>query len=452
MSSTQLMASKTSSLCAALEQHSDLKQYKVGMAQSSSPSVVREVIEIQNSSGSLEIASAGSAEFIIPKAGIIRGCHLKISLSGGASDTKAIAWSKAPLASAIVSEVSLRTQSRTLLQIDSYMLAQMIEKSPHRNTYKQLMGCGYNDTTATNKPAGIESDLLLLRSDTWDTTLTDRTLDVYLPVLLSPFQNRLNCALDSAFTETMSIVVKTRPLVKYCDRTSSGGTNFDKIKISCVFDCLALGASVRDKVVKSNYVAGKSAQMLFERHNLIAKSETKTPPAKVALTPIDMTINSTDLARSLTFIAVPAANEATPAAKYSNEHHEISRVVLSASGRVLCDYTRESSILMNLGTNTTQAFAPEPSLKTANGVTVDAASVFTTSPETNAFTIKFCMDGDDSSRFTGALALSGCSSVSAKVYVKSRTNAQYRIQCYSTASAVYSVASNSGSVQGSLSI
>jgi len=453
MADTANQASKTSSLCAALAKHSTTHKYAVGMSASDHPGVFREMIEIRSSTPTV-IASASTAEFVLPKSGILRSAWLRVRIKGiVVADNVAVSWSK-NIAAAIIANISFRTNSRELLSIDTAMMQQLIERSVNKQLYKKLQGVGYDQAATYNTVATTTaSDALGLRTASRVLALkaVDFPVEVYCPIMLTPFiPGSYANKIDLGFTETCSIQVQTRALPKFC---ATLGTVPTALELTLCCDIQALSATVRDQVVKQNYKMGSSAQMLWERHSLIAKSLLTAPADadKIQRVPVSMTLTSTDLCRGLTFVAVAASNDDTPAALHTPECPVIERVVFSASGRTLVDQTRESSMFMNLSDKANQAYNPEVSNFNSEGVALTAGSKAAQAPEANAMHVKFC-DSDDASRFSGALALSGLSSQSATVYVRARNDTPFRVHCYSTATAVYSVQSSSGAILSSLSI
>ena len=443
----------TSSLAQAFGQQakSNTTHFMPGM-QAAVPGAYLDTVEIKNSGAALAIASASTAEFTCPRSGIIRSCHLHITLSGAVMDSSSdvLTWSDA-IAQAIVENVSLRSNSREILSMDSYSMAQATQRSIHKDFYHSKAGRGYNDSIAYSAATALTSDALGLRAGTTDSSW-DNKVHLFLPVLLSPFKPApYSNKLDTSFCERLQLQVRTRPVAQWCSKAASAVIP-TSIEIAAVFSVACLENGPKESVTKATYLPGKSTQLLFERSSLIAKTDTKTGVAsKISVVEATMRLNSTDLCRRLTFVAVPDSNNDSTAI-WKNVAPKIISAKLEASGRVLADTRRVSAQFAALTHNATTQFSQKTGPKNESDTLTVSGTIATDDPESSAMSIQFCEDGHNDSYFSGGLALSGLSSQNVTLQVECRNNSGFKVHCYSDSYLVCTVSSDSGSVQPALSI
>ncbi len=448
MADVAFNSSKTSSLSAAFNKASDNgSKFTTGMKQPESPGAYREVITVR--SGVQPTIDASSiVSFTLPKVGIIKAAWLELRIKGLNATDKTVTWSPM-LAAAIVENISLRTQSRELLSIDSVATCHEIEASPHKLLFKKLMG---DRLSATPKAAAYASDVLGYISTSYDSTYTEPSINVYLPVMLSPLapgrSHYLNC-IDASFAETCSLQVNTRPVAKWCS-VEAGATLPTGLEVRLCLDTVALSPELKSAVVKRNYAPGKSAQMIWNRSNLIGKSAIITPgaAAKIQRVPVTINMSSTDMSRGFIVCCERVSNADAPTTLWTNAQPKVERCVFQASGRTMFDQSRESGMFMGLDSHATDAHDPERRTLASNGLVTGAPAQ---APESNALSVHFA-DGRDASSYQGALALSGLSSQAITAYIRARDNTSFRVLVYSNSVGVVSVVSDSGAILGSLSI
>ena len=152
MADTAHAISRTSSLVQALHsQHVDKESFVLGMKKSTAPSY-RESVSITsnkkfNSDG--DMVSGGEVTMTLPKTGIVDRAFLRIDLTGAGCHThnNYFGWAK-NLACAMVESMTLQTHSRQLAHIDSIRLAELIDKSPHRDAFHQYVGYAWGTSRA----------------------------------------------------------------------------------------------------------------------------------------------------------------------------------------------------------------------------------------------------------------------------------------------------------------
>jgi hypothetical protein len=453
MSDTVIQASLTSSLAQAFNASSDRGQFKTGMQAPSHAGQYRELFTIQSQSA-ITPAAANTVSWVLPKAGVLKSAFLRFRFTGASATAHALVFAD-NMAAAIVESIALSTNSRRLLEIDSNMIVQMVDRNRNKDAYKSLMACNYN-TIGYTQPANAAADILSLRDDSVHASVIDHAIVVYCPIPLSPcLPTAFNDKIQLSFTESLQITARIRPMAKYLS-VATGGTLPTGIECSLLADICCLGADLNAAVVKQNYKAGSASQMLWERHSKIAVSEGKTPTEATKLMQHKFTINlsTTALLRGLTVVPEVVSNEGTAAAKWTSAGAaKVSRVRLSASGRVIFDVDSGSARFLALTRNATAAHSSEKRLTNEQGVAVAAGTgPQLRGPEALSMHVPLCEDIEDTSKFSGGVAMSGLSSQQLEVWCLSRDATPFHVNVYAQEYGCYSVQSNSGAILSSLSI
>jgi hypothetical protein len=279
------------------------------------------------------------------------------------------------------------------------------------------------------------------------------------------------------------------------------GASFSPV---CGFQCLE--PSVYAGTITETYKPGKSAQRLWEKSTIIARSDNQSSVVALAAAgevnrlrfkTVSLTSTSVDLVRSLTIVAVPTLNLGDSAERGRNQFLKITHVKFEGSGRTLVDCSATSATLLGLshhdracalrgsvtdeeGIHTshvngvanfagTFASVDMPALPGgaqaigwANDVdvTTDATAPLTLSsnihtsmtPESNIFNYSFCQDPSDPTYYSQGLSLSGIASQKFTVTVQTRQAVDFTVLVISNAVYVKSISTDSGAILNSFSV
>lgn len=438
MASTILNSAKVSSLTQALfKGKTDDMEFQLGIRQSSVPQA-REYLEI---AADQDAKSTGSnVVFSLPKLGYLKNACLKITMaatdiSAYASD-KGITWAPA-LAASIVESITLRSTSRQILQIDSYRIMELINQSENKDAYQKMAGYHWSYDTNTGShsmPADQTKDLLGLklssRSDTYPGPV------ITLPIMLSCFADS-KCALPLGFCESLSLVVRTRSVARYC---AAANATVPSISMALGLDIAVLEQTAAKKTIDATFPPSRSAQIMLESSQLIGQSTKETPAGSDhTLTNIPINTTVTDLVRSLTFVAYPATNDESTTALFSDKFLKISRVSFRASGRILFDLDADSLSCMNL--------ANRMGSKQLCGLSelLDELS------PNNIVSVQMCQDVTNSSYYSSGMPCAGLSSQQFVVSVLSRSNTPFKVRIYANCVALRTISSDAGVITAALS-
>lgn len=430
MCDTLNSASRISSLVQAFAQGPSENDQYVTKMKTSHPQNAREYLTLtpQNTPS---ITGANSVTFDLAKSGFLRQAMIKISLvglmiNGAYSSTGALGFKFAKMLScAIVSSVSLRTPSRTLLTIPSDRLARLISDSPNAKMLKHLGGWDWDGT-----PVDAAHDTLGLKGRSTGSNPT-----LYLPLNFAPFLNMPHASLCTSFAESLQIVVALRPQSVWCENVgatnaTTGLTNLTGITVELCVDSTCLAHEVYKTTIAETYKPGSSSQILLEDCTLLAESVMITPQAATVTTKSHvLTTSATSVIRSIMCVAVPETN-IDGSAVWVDTYPEVQNVKFYASGREIFNQSRA----------TADIFRAMNGDERSNGT--GAA---------NAHVIDFAMDPTDPSYYSGSCAAAGLSSQRFEINVRTNSLAPYRIRIYSIAYSVKSILADSGSVISSLS-
>lgn len=432
MSDSILASGRVSSLFSALAAGPVKKDdYVLAMAASSVPSA-REYLKLSpDNSASIE---GGEINFVIPKSGFVQQACLSFQLQGmsvtGYSGTKGFNFA-AMLSCAMVERIDLRTNSRVLMSLDSYRLARLINDSPNSKMYKRVGGWDWNEHSMPTDHAG---DLLGFNTRTGSQGPT-----VHLPLLFAPFLGNSSSCLPAAFCETVSLVVKLRPMKFWCIPTANA-TAPTKILAQLSIANQVLEHNFYKQTIAKTFTPGGSAQILFETSNLIAKSALILPGQTIlSEQTCPLTSNCTDLVRSFLVVCVPEshitgkAHGTTTDAVMTSDMHQVFNVKFNASGREIFKLSREVS-------NVFRKLHGGRDVSSYNDIAISSS-----------FMIDFCDDPLNPSNFSGGIPMAGLSSQQWEIGIRSRTNTSYYVHVYACSVGVRSITSDSGSIVLSLS-
>ena len=448
-----MAASRVSALDRVLNQASDISAYKLGMKKGTHGGHFREVLSISSSNASTAITDI-THRFVLPKNGVLSGLMLRLVLKGavgGANAADVFEFANGYLGCRAINEVSLKTNSRTLLTATGQMLEMAIDKSPHKAHYQVLAGHGYAGNTTYGgsiNGAAVSADKHGFLAGNRGAGYTASEVVLCIPILMSPTESfqrdgKYHSNLDLSFVETCALECKLNGLAKYMRaKAAGGGAATLPTSVEATLTCVSSCPFQRNEIVKSNYTSGKSCQLLWDKVSLIGSSEQLTPAADVISRKSgSIKINATDLCKSLDLVV----QNADP---FIRSTARIESVRFLASGRTIASMSWEDSKFAALCGGVLES-APMVSTQTDTGVNVSGIVAY--SNIANGIRIQFA-DSSHSNQTSGALALSGLSSMSLEFTVIARSNAPLVVNCFSTASSIVSVSSDSGTIVSSNSL
>lgn len=446
-----MSASRVSALDRVLNQASDISAYKLGMTKGTRGGHFREVLSISSSNASTAVTDI-THRFVLPKNGVLSGLMLRIVLKGaigGAAAADTFEFANGYLGCRAINEVSLKTNSRTLLTATGQMLEMAIDKSPHKAHYQVLSGHGYANNAqygGTIHGAPVTSDKHGFLAANRGAGYSASEVVLCIPILMSPteaFQRdgKYHSNLDLSFVETVALEVKLNGITKYMRAEAAGAATLPTA-VECTLTCVSSCPFQRNEIVKSNYTSGKSCQLLWDKVSLIGSSESITPAGgAISRKSGSIKINATDLCKSLDLVV----QNDDP---FIRRTARIESVRFVASGRTIASMSWEDSKFAALCGGVLES-APMAYTQTDTGV--DVSGMVAYSNIANGIRIQFA-DSPHSNQTSGALALSGLSSMSLEFTVIARSNAPFVVNCFSTASSIVSISSDSGTIVSSNSL
>ncbi len=415
-------AQLVSSLSRALEGSVTLQNY-IPSVPKSMPSSGREVIIVPfDKSQDVRLKDKRvTLTATIPKAGSLTAAFVRITYSGaktsgGALNTKRLYFAKGGIAYAAVEMLRYMTNSRELARITGAQTKQFVDTldASTRDAYNKLAGVGLDAKQFAQPKSLLEDPLGIMngRTEIVGGAAVAKTNDivVYCPVTFSTMfpQSTPGCgSTDAQFLEELSLECTLRGANEII-RASKVDASVSAPSDVAVDLCLcyrALNDSDRAKVISQSYKSGRPLQLLSTSYEQVGY-ETFVRPAMLGAVAaggvaqehtFKIRSSSSALVRSLTAIVTQvdgqtcAATQEDVSGPYEVNHScdfvPIKRLRFEAGGRKVFDISPTLSLGASMGAH------------------------YGTAPGglQNSLTYRFCTDSDRT-RYSGALALAGCSS------------------------------------------
>ncbi len=431
MADLQLQAAKVSSLARALEGSVDLK-HDVPAVPKSNPMKGFETLVIA-SSKDVSPSVVETHNITLPKMGQIVSVFVEYEYTGASTNagktdsTHHLYAAREGPAFAQTEMVRLLSNSRELARMTSQDILIKIKGMPAETRDALLRMAGEHlHQDKYMKPVKGTDPLLIKFNEA-----NKRTIRVLCPL---PFA----CAfpgsgaagqIDASFLEELQIEVKTRPISEAWAVLGAGSTIPTKCSVKLVVNYSQMDDKQRQKMIASAYKPGKPLQILSTSYELIGTSDPFTKPANITAQAhendgdsykphtFNFRSSSSCMARSISYYVVAdegqtingfknglgtAAGEvARPVGclvgqlfklRRGNKFQPIRRVEFRSGGRVVFDMTPERALAASLD----RRYGADN-----KGAVDDTLG--------SHLTYRFAKD-DDTSRFSGALAMAGLSS------------------------------------------
>lgn len=490
MTSQIMNSTRTSSLYRVLTKGElDTSEFVVSIGKSTPPCSTELLVMPIGNGGQICDATQGfNFTTDLPKHGTCVGAYLKIDVVGlvsksvnrtagtaagandGTGDIDVLHASPIPGLS-LIDKIVLKSHSRNLAEINQEALHAMIQtmKEDRRNLTLALAGAGIRSTlSGTANVLGDPFNLTLDAGNTNLASLRTKTTTLYVPILLSAFENKFGYM--SSFNETTSLEIQFLPSTRAFmagSNDTEGHPGVSSAGTSYTASLCVQSKAYRDDVyrqVLAQYRASPSIQSLqwniekvgHARHAVstaIADAVTQYYPLS-----FDIHTSSSSLSRALIVCISRVSNG-------SLSTHDKDLVALANTSLGACTPAVIDSVTFSAsGREVFKSLTPEMELMsmankhfTVPGSQLQTCFIHRFSNESAL------INGD---RMSGALSLAGCSSqrfeitgrghrvlpFASTVDVTKDVGGTFECNIYSVSYNVVSVASSSGAVRNSLSV